>query len=448
MADMRGHRFKVVGLELVPYTIYRRDPPGSKNPVIPLQSLDFSILHTIADKLNFTYEMRPPLVEQFGLPLEDGNWTGTVGMLQHQQADFSLVLSPTPGRTQVVDFTRVYASEPLCIISLKPRPLPQHLQLIRPFSGDLWVSVLVSVACWAATLWLLQKAWSSWVSSFIGSNSKNSGNNTSRNIVTISKAFLNSWSVMLQSQYERPPLNITARMLVGWWLVFCLVIAAAYRSSLVAHLTVLSMFPPIDSFQDLLDQDGWTWGLPSTAGSINMYFSMSPDSVTQEVNKFLQPETLENGLERILRGHHSVIANMYTATIVISSRYTDTHGFTPFHISKTSYPVFAGVAWGFRRGAPFRQRFSLIKQRMIESGLIDHWMSEAITAAAKDGEKAYATYKPMASSMSESQGETVLSLQHLQGGFYLLFLGYVFAFLALLQEKALYVYQIVSQDLK
>ncbi|KAG7168603.1 Glutamate receptor ionotropic, delta-2-like 26 [Homarus americanus] len=132
---MKGHQFRVVGLELVPYTNYQRDSPGSLNPITPRKSLDFSILDTIADKLNFTYEMRPPWMAEFGLPMGGGNWSGTVGTLQHHQADFSLILSPTPGRMQVVDFSRLYALESLCIVSLKPQPLPQQFQLVRPFSG-------------------------------------------------------------------------------------------------------------------------------------------------------------------------------------------------------------------------------------------------------------------------------------------------------------------------
>ena len=84
-----------------------------------------------------SYEARPPKVPQFGLPLGDGNWSGTVGTLQHEEADFSFLLSITPGRMKVVDFSRIYRSESLCIMSPKPKTLPQYLQLIKPLSGSL-----------------------------------------------------------------------------------------------------------------------------------------------------------------------------------------------------------------------------------------------------------------------------------------------------------------------
>ncbi|KAG7156362.1 Glutamate receptor-like 15, partial [Homarus americanus] len=353
LRDLKGHHFRVVGLEFVPYTNYHRDSPGSKNLVTPLESFDFSILHTMAAKLNFTYEMRPPLIEEFGLPLGDGNWTGTVGTLQHQQADFSLILSPTPERLLVVDFSRIYNPESLTILSLKPKPLPQHLALIRPFEGHLWMNLLASVVGLGVTMWLLQKA-RSWF--------------TKDRSLGLNDAILYSWGVLLEDPPLNPPVNTTGRMLVGWWMVLCLVITTAYRSSLVAHLTVQTKLPAINSFEDLLDQDDWTWSIAALGGSVKTYFSLSPEPV----------QTFEKGMELVLQGHHSVITNIYKARIEVASRYTDPQGYTSIHISKTTYPVFAGVAWGFRRGAPFRRSFSLMKQRLIEAGLVDYWTKHAI----------------------------------------------------------------------
>lgn len=74
-------------------------------------------------------------MNEFGLPLGDGNWSGTVGTLQHEEADFSFVLSMMPGRMKVVDYSRIYNTESLCIMSSKPKILPQYLQIIRPLGG-------------------------------------------------------------------------------------------------------------------------------------------------------------------------------------------------------------------------------------------------------------------------------------------------------------------------
>lgn len=101
----------------------------------------FAVSVCLWHKLHGSYEMRPPMVEEFGLPRADGNWTGTVGTLQHQQADFSLILSPTSERLPVVDFSRVYTPVSVCIVTLKPGSLPQYFQLVRPFTGK-WTTTV------------------------------------------------------------------------------------------------------------------------------------------------------------------------------------------------------------------------------------------------------------------------------------------------------------------
>ncbi|KAG7162303.1 Glutamate receptor ionotropic, kainate 4-like 4, partial [Homarus americanus] len=105
--------------------------PGT--PVAPRDSLNTRMLHTFANNLNFSYVLREPLDEKWGTPAADGNWTGIVGTLQHQQADFSLDLTLTESRSRVMDHSRIYNYDPYIILSLKPSSLPRHLALTRPF---------------------------------------------------------------------------------------------------------------------------------------------------------------------------------------------------------------------------------------------------------------------------------------------------------------------------
>lgn len=77
-----------------------------------------------------------PQDQEWGILGRDGRWTGTVGELERQRADFSLILSPVPERTIVIDFSRIYNNDPLVIVSLRPQLLPQHLAFARPFTGN------------------------------------------------------------------------------------------------------------------------------------------------------------------------------------------------------------------------------------------------------------------------------------------------------------------------
>lgn len=50
-------------------------------------------------------------------------------------------------------------------------------------------------------------------------------------------------------------------MMVAWWLVLCVVVTSAFRSSLVAHLTVQGREEPLDTLEDMVVRPGWRWGM-------------------------------------------------------------------------------------------------------------------------------------------------------------------------------------------
>lgn len=83
--------------------------------------------------LCFRYEVREPLDGQWGLEGKGGNWTGMVGELQREVVDLCTDLTVVPQRGTVIQFAGAYTAESMVLLSSKPRPLPEYLQLIRPF---------------------------------------------------------------------------------------------------------------------------------------------------------------------------------------------------------------------------------------------------------------------------------------------------------------------------
>ena len=79
-------------------------------------------------------------------------------------------------------------------------------------------------------------------------------------------------------------------MLVGWWLVFCMVISTGFRSALIAHLTVQSTTTPIDTLEDLVKLDSWKWGTEEKLykGAVIEYFSKNTDPVVKNIHGNLE----------------------------------------------------------------------------------------------------------------------------------------------------------------
>ncbi|XP_063605587.1 glutamate receptor ionotropic, delta-2-like [Penaeus indicus] len=367
-------------------------------------------------KIEHLYEMRTPWDNQWGTSTPSGNWTGIVGTLQHHKGDFSMMLSWMEPRLPVVDYSRIYASEPLVMVTSKPKPLSQAFALVRPFAGSLWFVTFVSTVVAGLVLWLLQLWWS-----------KMSGGKK----LEFGDATLMTWGILLEDPPENIPRNVTAQMLIGWWWVYCMLITITYRSSLVAHLTVPGKSPTLDSLEDLLAahrKASWTWGFEPTYGSGWEWLKSNQNPTVKEIfnsimtcinvknakpahmnfkhksekrkesspnNEAPGPEMaftlvfqefvleLEEQLSRVLSGRHAFITWKYYSRSIIGSHYTNDRGYTPLYTARQDFFNYGGYGWGFRKGAPFRRRFDQMKQRLIESGSIPFWLDDLIETSAR-----------------------------------------------------------------
>ncbi|KAK3875114.1 hypothetical protein Pcinc_019993 [Petrolisthes cinctipes] len=432
--NLHGHRVRVVAKSLFPFMEFTADNTNTNNTesgttVTPRDSLDVRMLNTVAHVLNFTYEMRMAVDDQWGTQV-DGEWTGMVGTLAEERADMSMMLFWSYDRKKVIDFTRIYTSEPFIMVTHKPRPQPQHLALVRPFVVDLWVAVLVSTLVAGVVLWSLQKGWAAI-------------SNAHADALDLTSALMYTWGAMMQNTITRLPTNTTGQMLVGWWWVFCILITTTYRSSLIAHLTVPTTSPPIDYLHQLLDLPGATWGIEPGYGLGWDWFKLNTNPSVQEMFKVIKVLSTEEHMNEVLKGRHAFFTWKYYIKTIIASRYTDTRGNTPIHVGREEF-IPGSTGWGVRKGLPFLDPIDRIHDSLDEAGLIDYWLEKLFETTMRktrvlqgdDGDGGGGEY--LESGMVDGSGRgmvLVLNLNHLQGAFYLLFLGYIAAALTLVCER-------------
>ncbi|KAG7162304.1 Glutamate receptor U1-like 5, partial [Homarus americanus] len=278
---------------------------------------------------------------------------------------------------------------------------------------EVWITIIVCTPVLGLILWLLQKAWS-WA--------------LAERDVSLVPPLFHTWGILLSEPSPTLPTKASGRVLMGWWLLTCVIITAAYRSSLVAHLSVQSKYPPINTFQDLLNRDGWSWGIYELVGTNFLYFNGSSDPDIQGIYqhmKNLENSDAEEWLERVLYGGFSLLDLKTWTQIQVAKRYTDKHGNTPFHIGTTEYPVFGG-------------NISKMKQRLVEAGLLSLWLDELIKKEIKQNNTEEGKERPLYT--EQESGQVVLTLDHLQGAFYLSLLGCCLAFGTFLIEIFIHYY--------
>ncbi|XP_053655010.2 probable glutamate receptor isoform X1 [Cherax quadricarinatus] len=425
LADMDGHKLRLMVKSYFPFTEFLRSDDPSNNAVTLVDCLDVHLLTTAAAKHNFTYVIHASPDGQWGVPAEGGNWTGVVGQLHQKKADQSLMLMPTFGRSSVVQFSRLYTGDAILIVSLKPQLLPRYLSIIKPFPEVLWAVVLASMVAWGLALWIMQKTWA-WL--------------MDRRGINLSFAYFINWAILMENPQEKIPRNLMFRVLLGWWLVVCLVISTAYRSSLAAHLTVQEYSLPIKTFEDLVTRRHWKWGTfgDMLQSAFLEFFTDNGPLLRLVYNKTERLQS-DEGLQRVLKGKYSFIAWKNMVKPVIAMKHTDRYGQNPFYLG-TEYTYLLGYSWGFRWGAPQRLCFATFKQRLLEAGLVNYWLEKVL-------EKKKA---PAATASTQQQdgddGQVILSVDHVQGSFFVLGLGFGLALIVLVAEVIIHHRHSHAQD--
>ncbi|XP_069169888.1 glutamate receptor ionotropic, kainate glr-3-like [Procambarus clarkii] len=372
--NLLGHKIKFSSMIFFPYMDYRSNNNEQGSSMTLVDSLNTRLFLDFARRLNVSFEVQEQPEHSWGVE-KAGKFSGMMGQLQREEIDVCGPLAPHNERIKVMEFLNVYKADMMKIVSLKPTSLPQHLSPIRPFSGELWVALLVSVVAWGTTLWLQQRVWQ-W--SVVGLR------------VELSAALLYSWGALLQTPPTVPSVSSSGRVLVGTWLVFCVVMITGYSSSLMAHLTIVGKTTPPETFEDLVSRENWKWGIESYMlnGAVILYFTKHSDPVVKEIYRKMEALTITEALEKVKKGGYSFLSMNYFISITVASRYADKYGQTPFYISKNEITLFISFGLGFRKGSPLFPRFEQLVQRLVISGIMQHWTDELVAKRVRDEKEA------------------------------------------------------------
>ncbi|CAL4195032.1 unnamed protein product [Meganyctiphanes norvegica] len=236
--DFYGYLLKMVALTWAPLIIVTADDPENPNIATPVDSLDVRTINAMSKLMNFTYRIVQQADGWSSQQDADGNFKGRIGALQRNEVDLTPFITAQPERMSVMDFSRIYTYEPLMIISAKPGQLPNYLSIIRPFTGLIWIGILITTAIFILLFWYGQMLWS-WISGYKGE--------------TLTETIFMTLGIILEDVQPRQPENIFAQLLIGIWLLFCFIIQNAYRASLLGILAVPTFFKPMESLEMLVN---------------------------------------------------------------------------------------------------------------------------------------------------------------------------------------------------
>ncbi|XP_064092281.1 uncharacterized protein LOC135205493 isoform X2 [Macrobrachium nipponense] len=412
LQNLNGHVIRVVCLLRIPYITYNLIEGSPDKRVQYVDSYEFRITETAARLYNFTFEVREPWDGEWGVPDEHGNFSGIVGTLQYEKADFSFLLTPLPARLLGMDIGGVFIEDPFMILTHEPGPLPRSLAIVAPFGDTVWMGIVISGFVYGIGVWLVDRGWASYLK---------------EKAMGLSYTLFYILRMLMEDPPEFVPRQVSVQFLLGWWGLVCFVLINAYKSALISYLTVIKTYDAINSMEDLWKRKDMTWGsiYMSESGASYIYLVTNPNPVIRNVAAKIQTLDADAHLERVLAGHYAYITrNSWALTDLLRIEIEN----LPIHTSISKYPVSCGYTWGFRKGSPLRAPIDKLQRRLVEAGLTKIWLREIVTKIAVEVRKTTKKLQSTAASAVRGQNRA-LTMEHLQGAFLLLGIGFGVALL-------------------
>ena len=104
----------------------------------------------LGSRMNYNFIIRRPADGKWGNELPNGSWDGIVGEVSQKVGDVSCLLSRTPSRLKVLDFSDLFAVEPLTLIVSAGSAPPRFVILATPFDLAVWLLILGTLVVIAA----------------------------------------------------------------------------------------------------------------------------------------------------------------------------------------------------------------------------------------------------------------------------------------------------------
>ncbi|XP_063878096.1 glutamate receptor ionotropic, kainate glr-3-like [Scylla paramamosain] len=225
------------------------DVTGSP-PYVNYSGPTVTILKLLMNHIDYCYRFVDSLTELYGQVLDNGSWTGLMGMLQRGEVDMTgSLFSVTWRRWQAVDFTPALYVDHTNMVYARPEVSSDMAGFIKPYTLLVWSALfLTTLLMFSATLFIYRGEAALKTLTKKGIKPQAWGWGT-----TAKKSSECTWSTLLAQSVPQMPDEGTTRFTVGLWLLVSLIIGTVYRSNLKAMLIIPKVELPFDSLEELID---------------------------------------------------------------------------------------------------------------------------------------------------------------------------------------------------
>ncbi|XP_071536863.1 glutamate receptor ionotropic, delta-2-like [Panulirus ornatus] len=345
--DFQGRQLVVATKDNWPFFKVKTLKNGT---VIPVSGIDFNVLNTLSENLNFTYQLVLPLDGKWGGPQPDNTITGLIGMVARHEAHTAICeLTITDIRETVVDFTVPYYMESTTLVSPAPKEKNRSFAILSPFTAEVWMCICLMTALVGPLLYIVTRFLVLYL------EEKDSV------YYTLEIFTFNMYrSMMIQGNLIISH-HWSIRFVFICWYLFSLYVYALYSGTLTASLAIRTFEKPIDSLYDLAQahQDGYTIGTIRDT-NFDATFKNAKGGIYKEVWQLFNHKDRDRsfvpsqdmGIDMVLK-HKFVLINAQLNSRMMATQ----RGREKFYFARETF-LSQGYGIACSSGSPFKDIFS------------------------------------------------------------------------------------------
>ncbi|XP_069951453.1 ionotropic receptor 21a-like [Cherax quadricarinatus] len=398
-----GATVNVTALPYRPYWSEAEERSGDNTGVTRYSGSDAMMLRTIADALNFTFNVLPV-----------STWDQVTGLVMERSSliasIFHIVL---PQRQLLYDFTYIYLLDSTCFSVATPSLTSKWESLFSPLADEVWVSVLVILLLVPPCLFLI-------------SRSEKGG--ISKNKLTIGdSAEVVLVALLGQGTKKQLPESSSSRLLLVTWLAFAFIVSNVYRGNLTAALT-LPKYPPRPETLEQLVKVVDKVTMPDYGEKFHQFFKQSDSVVYQTLSNIMEiVPSAEYGLRQAAEHKQAYMDGFNYLQQMIADYYTMVDGTTKLYIGRENIIPGPG-AWPIPHDAPYKPQLDKLIMYIIEAGLYEKWIKDMILRAKAESRRRQHKEQVTglvvaAQSEPDTSGNQALTLLHMQGPLMIVAMG-------------------------
>ncbi|KAK8400201.1 hypothetical protein O3P69_003120 [Scylla paramamosain] len=414
LSDLRGVTLRTVTFQWEPSIMYQRAGNGG---ITLRYGVDISVTRLLGHAMNFSVRFDEPADgELWGRQNEDGSWTGLMGALDRDEADMGVAnLFLSYRRIGVVDFSLPYDFEESCFLARTEPPLPRWQALSFPFQWGTWIAILVGLLVSGPLLYVLTLA-GGWCDGFTDARP------------SLASSWLDTYGLHLRETQVHPPSRGSTQVLVSFLWLYTMILTIAYCTNLIAFLLVNKLPASIQTIRELGDSNLDVVGV----GDIfkKLLVEASDPNVKVLADNYKTVGSKEDALRQVLMGRAVFLENQGFVEFVAQTKFIKGGVSRTRMMQECFAPHY--IAMGLQRRTPLKQKVDEVINWLQQSGLIRHSFETSLRMAASNE-------RNKAADKDEGEVEedtlTALNLDHMQGIFLILLVGFLLAAFSFLGER-------------